>query len=184
MADEKLYERVAGERRRLRQVRQALTAATAQGAQGNVAYVPFYIAIADYFEAAMHRLHTQDVRMGELLRAKADLEIPENKQAMAELDERLAGNQAHLANMLTARAALKKSGRDALPQFEAAGGAYARYIVENMGHHPGSTNMAQALFTADDWAYMADVSVSDQQRERQLYDAVFAALPAGLELPE
>ena len=24
----------------------------------------------------------------------------------------------------------------------------------------------------------------DQQRERQLYDAVFAALPAGLELPE
>jgi len=40
------------------------------------------------------------------------------------------------------------------------------------------------LFTADDWAYMADVSLSDQQRERQLYDAVFAALPAGLELPE
>ena len=165
-------------------VRQALTAATTQGAQGNAAYVPFYIAIADYFEAAMHRLHTQDVRMGELLGAKADLEDPANRQAMAELDERLAGNQRHLGNMLTARAALQKSGRDALPEFEAAGGAYARYIVENMGHHPGSTNMAQALFTADDWAYMADVSVSDQQRERQLYDAVFAVLPTGLELPE
>jgi hypothetical protein len=184
MAEEQLYERVAGERRRLRQVRQALTAATAQGAQGNPAYVPFYIAIADYFEAAMHRLHTQDVRMGEMLRARADMENPENRQAMAELDERLAGNQAHLANMLSARVALKKAGHNALPQFEDAGGAYARYIVENMGHHPGSTNMAQALFNADDWAYMADVSVADQQRERQLYDAVFKLLPAGLELPE
>jgi hypothetical protein len=103
---------------------------------------------------------------------------------MAELEERLAGNQAHLANMLTARAALQKSGVAALSQFEGAGGAYARYIVEHMGHHPGSTNMAQALFTADDWVYMADVSVADQQREQQLFDAVFALLPAGLELPE
>jgi hypothetical protein len=184
MADAKLYERVAGERRRLRQVRQALTVATARGAQGDPAWVPFYIAIADYFEAAMHRLHMQDVRMGDLLRAKADMQNAANKQAMAELEERLAGNQAHLANMLTARAALQKSAVAALSQFEGAGSAYARYIVEHMGHHPGSTNMAQALFTADDWVYMADVSVADQQREQQLFDAVFALLPAGLELPD
>jgi hypothetical protein len=184
MADAKLYERVAGERRRLRQVRQALTAATAHGAQGNAAWVPFYIAIANYFEAAMHRLHTQDIRMGEILRARADMQNAANRQAMAELDERLAGNQAHLANMLTARTALQKSGAGALSQFETAGSAYARYIVEHMGHHPGSTNMAQALFTPDDWTYMADVSDADQQQERELFDAVFAVLPAGLELPE
>jgi len=184
MADAKLYERVAGERRRLRQVRQALTAATERGAHGNAVWVPFYIAIADYFEAAMHRLHMQDVRMGDLLRAKADMHSAANQQAMSELDERLAGNQAHLAKLLAARSALRKSGAAALGEFEAAGSAYARYIVEHMGHHPGSTNMAQAVFTADDWAHMADVSAADQQREQQLFAAVFAAVPKGLELPD
>ena len=44
--------------------------------------------------------------------------------------------------------------------------------------------MAQAVFSAEDWAYMADVSKADQLREQQLFDAVFAAVPAGLELPD
>ena len=100
---EKLFERVAAERRRLREVRQALTVATAPDTYSNETFVPFYIAIAEYFEAAMGRLHAQDIRMGEMLDSKADMAAPENKQAMAELDERLAGNQLHLKKMLAAR---------------------------------------------------------------------------------
>jgi len=180
-----LYERVAGERRRLREVRQALTAATDQGARGDKAYVPFYIAIADYFEATMARLHAQDIRMGELLDKRADLSTPENKKAMAELDDRLTGNQRHLKKMLAARDALKAEGKEALDQFEKAGGDYAAFIVANMGHHPGTADLAQAFFTPDDWAYMADVSEADQLREKQLHAAVFAAWPqSSLPLPE
>jgi len=183
MADE-LYERIAGERTRLREVRQALTAATEQGANGDAAYVPLYIAIGDYFEAAMQRLHDQDIRMGKMLDEKADMAMPENKQAMAELDERLAGNQLHLKKMLAARDALGSNGAAALGQFESAGGAYAAYIVANMGHHPGSTNLAQKFFTADDWAYMADASEADQLRERQLHENVYATKPDNVVLPE
>ena len=67
-----------------------MTEAVAQGAKGNDAYVPFYIAIGDYFEAAMERLHTQDIRMGDMLRDKADLDDPDNLQAMAELEDAVA----------------------------------------------------------------------------------------------
>ena len=180
-----LYERIAGERRRLREVRQALTAATDQGAKGDSAYVPFYIAIGDYFEATMRRLHDQDIRMGELLDKRADLSTPENKQAMVELDERLSGNQRHLKKMLAARDVLRSDGAAALDQFESAGGDYAAFIVANMGHHPGTADLAQAVFSTDDWAYMADVSEADQVLEQQLHAAVFTAWPHNsLEMPE
>ena len=179
-----LYERVAAERRRLREVRQALTQATTQGCGGNADWAPFYIAIGDYFEAAMRRLHDQDIRMGDLLREKIDLSQPDVQKAMAELDERLAGNQRHLKAMLAARNALHGDPQGALAEFEAAGKAYADYIVANMGHHPGSTNLAQEHFSQEDWAHMADVSEADQAREEQLHAAVFAAVPDDLELPQ
>ena len=95
-----LRERIAGERRRLRKVREALSAAVTQTSRGDEAYIPFYLAIAAYFEAAMERLHTQDVRMGDLLREKADMDNPENQQVLGELDRRLKGNQVHLKKFL------------------------------------------------------------------------------------
>ena len=54
-----------------------------------------------------------------------------------------------------------------------------------MGHHPGTADLAQAFFTPDDWAYMADVSEADQLREQELHAAVFSAWPqTSLPLPE
>ena len=82
-----LRERIAGERRRLRKVREALSAAVAQTSRGDEAYIPFYIGIADYFEAAMERLHTQDVRMGDLLREKADMDDAENQRVSLSIRE-------------------------------------------------------------------------------------------------
>jgi len=175
-----LNERIAEERRRLREVRQTLTAATKQKANGDSAFVPFYIAIGDYFEATMKRLHRQDVRMGDMLRDKADMDDADNLKAMAELGERLKGNQEHLEKLLEARDALKSNGEAALEQFEQAGSDYSDFIINNMGHHPGSTNLAGKLFTPEDWAYMADVSPEDQAREEQLFGRVFAGLPAAL----
>ena len=180
---EGLYERVAAERRRLREVRTALSAATAQGAQGAADWVPFYIAIGDYFEASMARLHEQDIRMGHMLRDKADMEDSDNITALQELDDRLSGNQEHLQKMLAARDALQSDGAAALDQFEAAGGAYAAFIVANMGHHPGTANLAGELFSADDWEHMTLASEEAREREAQLHADVFAAVPAALEMP-
>lgn len=175
-----LRERIAGERGRLKQVRQALTAAAAKPSAGGEDRSEFYMAIGDYFEASMDRLHEQDIRLGDMLRDKADMTTADNQQALAELDERLSGNQMHLKNMLAARDDLRSSGASAQVQFESAGGAYARYIVENMGHHPGTTDLARELFSMEDWEYMAFASEEAQAREQQLHAHVFQCVPSDL----
>jgi len=178
-----LMERVAGERRRLRQVRQSLTAATDKKSGGDATWGPFYLAITEYFEASMERLHEQDIRMGKMLRDKIDMEDPDNLEALEELDRRLTGLQAHHEKLLAARDALQAGEADGLDRFEEVGGAYASYMMNNMGHHAGTANLAGDHFSQEDWEHMTMVSEAAQQREQELHAKVFALLPAGLELP-
>ncbi len=178
-----LRERVAAERRRLRSVRQKLSAAVAQTSGGEESYVPFYIAIADYIEAAMERLHAQDIKMGDMIREKVETVDENVKQALAELDERLAGNQEHLQRFLEASEALKREGAAAIERFEAVSKAYTDYITANMGHHGGTTDLAAKLFSTDDWEYMAGVTDEDMQREKELYAHVEETTPDDLEVP-
>ena len=179
-----LRERVAAERRRLKSVRQALSAAVAQGANGDAAYVPFYIAVADYIDAAMHRLHIQDVRMGEMIRSKLGTLDATAEQALSELGERLDGNQRHLHQLLQARQVLQQAGAAGLPQFEQVSRDYVNFITANMGHHGVTTDLAQKLLSMDDWAYMAGITEQETRREQALYDQVFAVVPKSLKLPE
>jgi hypothetical protein len=183
MPEVPLNERVANERRRLKSVRQALSAAVAKGAGRDPAYLPFYAAIGDYIETAMRRLHTQDVRMGELIRRKLGRLTDSQNQALAEMDERLAGNQRYLKTFLAAHDALRASGATALPAFEAASRDYTHYITTNMGHHGPSTALARDLLTGEDWAWMAGITAEETRREEELHDRVFATLPASLVLP-
>ena len=175
-----LMEHIQSERRRLKEVRQALSSAIAEPAQKDESYVPFYIAIGDYLEAAMDRLDTQDVRMGDLLRSRVSKADQEAQTALEELEDRLAGNQAHLKRFLEARDCLKTKGSDALDKYEAASRAYTDYITSNMGHHGGSTSLASQHFSEDDWVYMANISDQDIARERDLFNIVFANVPEGL----
>jgi hypothetical protein len=183
MGQAPLQERVANERRRLKSVRSALSAALERGAGGDASYIPFYLAVAAYMEAAMHRLHIQDVRMGDMIRSKIGTPDPAARPALTELDERLAGNQRHLHAFIEAGKALQTEGVSALGRFEQVSREYTGYITANMGHHGGSTNLAQKHLTMDDWAYMAGITEEETRREQALYERVFAAVPKGLELP-
>ncbi len=179
-----LRERVANERRRLKSVRQALSAALAQGAHGDASYVAFYVAAADYLDAAMHRLHIQDVRMGEMIRSKLGGTLDANAQeSLAELAERLGGNQVHLQKLLKSRDLLKQQGAGQLAQFEQVARDYTNFITANMGHHGTTTDLAQSLFSVDDWAYMAGITDEENRREQSLYEQAFAAVPKTLKLP-
>ncbi|MCL4720672.1 MAG: hypothetical protein KJ041_01710 [Gammaproteobacteria bacterium] len=175
-----LRERVAGERRRLKSVREALSAAVARTSGGDAAFVPFYGAVADYIEAAMARLHEQDVRMGVMLRASPESKDAAGQQALRELDERLAGNQAHLQAFIAAARQLAARGTAAVDDFERVSRAYTDFIVANMGHHGATTELAARVFSTTDWERMAHVSEADTRREEELYSAVFSRLPASL----
>lgn len=184
MSNPPLRERVARERRRLKSVRQALSAALENGARGNPAYLPFYIAEGDYIEAAMHRLHIQDVRMGEMIRSRLGTPLNADAQrALDDLDTRLGENQRHLRALIVARDALRAQGAAAVGEFERVARAYTAYITANMGHHGAITELAQKLFSIDDWTYMAGVTEAEMSLEQELYDQVFAALPAGVTAP-
>lgn len=184
MAEMSLGERVANERRRLKSVRQALSAALERGSRGEAPYVPFYLAVADYIETAMHRLHIQDVRMGDIIRKRLGGTLnPSQAQALGELDERLEGNQQYLKNFLGARDALQERGAAAIGAFEEASRAYTNFITTNMGHHGATTDLARQLMTQDDWAFMASLTDEETRREQVLYDRVFAVVPPTLPLP-
>lgn len=183
MGELPLRERVANERRRLKSVREALSAALAQGARGDASFVPFYAAIADYIEVAMHRLHIQDVRMGAMIRQKLGTPDAAAAKGLGELDERLAGNQRHLGALKEAHGALLSEGASALARFEQVSRDYTSYITSSMGHHGATTDLARNLFSLDDWAYMAGISEDETRREKTLYESVFAAVPSGLQLP-
>ncbi len=179
-----LREKIGNERRRLRKVRQALSAALENTSGGSEEFVPFYIAIANYFEASMGRLHAQDVKMGEMLKEKLGDSDPRVQEALKELDDRLSGNQEHLNNFLQSRQELESSGAGGLENFEKVSRAYTDYITSNMGHHGATTELAGANFSQDDWVYMAGITDADMEREQALFDAVFKTRPAGLEVPE
>ncbi len=173
-------EQIAGERRRLKSVRQLLSTAVARKSSGNQSFVPFYIALGDYMEASMSRLHAQDVKMGDMIRRKLVTLDDQARQALDELHERLTGNQAHLTVFSAAKSALQSEGADALDRFEQASAAYTGYIVANMGHHGATTGLAAKLFTEADWSYMAGSTEAETALEQQLYTRVYALLPAVL----
>jgi len=173
-------EQIAGERRRLKSVRQLLSAAVARKSGGHPSFVPFYIALADYMEASMGRLHAQDVKMGDMIRRKLVTLDEEARQALDELHERLTGNQAHLTVFSAAKSALQSEGADALERFEQASAAYTAYIVANMGHHGATTELAAKLFSEADWSYMAGSTGAETALEQQLYARIYTLLPAAL----
>lgn len=176
-----LRERVAGERRRLKSVREALTAAVARKSGGDSTFVPFYLAVSDYMETSMGRLHAQDVKMGDMIREKLGKLDAAADKALKELDARLAGNQELLRAMVAEKHRLEKDGSaENLARFEAAGAAYTQYIVSSMGHHGATTDLAGRLFTQEDWEYMAGVTDEETRTEQRQYARVFDALPASL----
>ncbi len=177
-----LMEHIRNERKRLREVREALSQALAEPGARDESFVGFYVAIADYIEAAMDRLDTQDVRMGDMLRSRVSNSDADAQTALQELDERLAGNSAHLRRFLDARDCLKTKGVSAIEKYESAARAYTDYITSNMGHHGGSTDLARHHFSEDDWVYMANIKDEDIDREQSLFNTVFSQAPESFEI--
>ncbi len=172
-----LMERVGNERRRLRTVRQNMMAAVERKASGDEAYIPLYIAAADYIEATMARLHKQDVRMGDMIREKVETVDTGVEQALQQLSDRLSGAEAHLKPFLAARDALRKEGKAALESFEKSARVYSDFIVANMGHHGPTSDLSAKLFSTSDWEYMAGITGEEEKREADLFERVESSLP-------
>lgn len=172
-----LQERIGNERRRLRLVRLKMVAAIEDEVQGDETYVPFYVAVADYIDATMQRLHEQDVKMRDMIVEKVGEVDNSVEQALGELDARLEGAKAHLKPFLEARDALTDKGVEALESFEKIGKEYSDFIVANMGHHGATANLAAKLFSPGDWEYMAGITDEQQAQDENLFQRVVELAP-------
>lgn len=172
-----LQERIGNERRRLREIRMNMLAAIEQKANGDESFVPFYIASADYIDATMERLHEQDVKMGDMIREKADPAEDNIDEAIGQLEARLQGAKEHLKPFLAARDELREKGAAALDLFEHAGRVYSDFIVANMGHHDASSELSAKLFSPADWEYMANITDDEVAKEQKLFERAAACKP-------
>jgi hypothetical protein len=170
-------ESIMNERGRLRTAHEMLKAALALDGRDE-SFVPFYLAVADYMEISMGRLHDQDIRMLDRLGAAMAPLDAESEQIIAEVHRRLEGNQAYLAQFLACRSALREDGTPAVDKFEEVSAAYIDFIHENMGHHAPSTDLARQHLTEDDWVEMADLDESYFVKERALYESVLQTRPS------
>ncbi len=172
-----LMERIANERRRLRFVRQRMAAGLEAKANGDEAYVPFYVAVADYIDTTMQRLHEQDVKMGKMILEKVDEVDDAVEKALGELEERLEGAKAHLDPFLAARDELRERGAAALDKFEVVAKEYSDFIAANMGHHGATNDLCAKLFSPADWEYMAGITDEQQTQDAELFQRVMKSSP-------
>jgi len=184
-----LQERMGGERRRMRAVRLKLSAAIAQSTSGKTDWAPFYVAVGDYMEASMGRLHAQDIKMGDMIREKAATVDDNLNKALSTMAKRLIGLEQRLKRMLAARDSLRSSVAADLSEFENAARELTEYILGNLGkgglgHDGGGLNsLAAKLFSPEDWEYMANITDEEMAREVELFEKVDATTPPDLELP-
>lgn len=170
-------ESIMNERGRLRTAHEMLKSALDLDVRDE-SFAPFYVAVADYMEISMGRLHDQDIKMlAKLSEAMAPLD-PETEEVVAEVHRRLEGNQAHLAKFLDCRSALRREGMSAFDLFEDVSAAYIDYIHNRMGHHAPSTDLARQHFTENDWVEIADIDDSYFAKERALYESVLQTRPS------
>ena len=175
-----LQERIGNERRRLRAIRQNMVAAIEKKAEGDETFVPFYVASADYIDTTMARLHEQDVKMGDMIREKADPVKDDIEKAIGQLEARLQGAKDHLKPFLAARDELKEKGTAALEKFENAAKEYSDFIVANMGHHDATSDLSAKLFSLADWEYMAGITDDEVAKEGNLFERAAACTPDSL----
>lgn len=178
--DRSAIESIMGERGRLRTTHEMLNTAL-NVEQRDDSFIPFYIAVGEYMEAAMGRLNSQDVKMLDRLASKVDMDDPENAEVIAEVHRRLGGNRVHLKKYIACRDALVRDGAPAVAAYEESSRDYIDYIHNQMGHHAPSTDMARAVFEEADWVEIADIDDAYFEKERELYAAVFATRPESVD---
>jgi hypothetical protein len=167
------------ERRRQMQVRAALMAGLAQPGAPGPARAAFLLACGEYLVASLTRLDAQDMAILTRLRAR----VP---AAEAEVHEGLAALEARQAQARAATAAFAetidryRAGRLDAAAFEAAVRDFAALIQGMMAprRNPYERH-TDALFTAADWAAIADADPQALARETHLFAHVRAAAPAG-----
>jgi hypothetical protein len=165
--------RIGFERRRQMQVRAALMA----GLKSNATAI-FLHACAEYLVDSLTRLDAQDMGISDRLKARVPRSEIEVHAGLAALDERQARARAATADFSRAVAAYRGGG--AAETFHASVRGFANLIQSMMAPRRNPyERFTDALFTADDWAAIADATPHAVAEEARLFARVKELAPPG-----
>jgi len=170
--------RLRKERKRLETVRKAFTKAVSDGARGEEAYIHFYVAVSNYIQQAMHKLHEQDYTLLKLIEEKADLEHLNTSLVIDDVYDKLANSKLLLEEFVIKSEAIDPINIDT---FEEIGQRYTDYIQQRMGHHPPTTELADKLLSETDWQTVANFNEQSIQTEEKLFDQVVKTAPDNIQ---
>lgn len=170
--------RLRKERKRLQTVRKAFTKAVHDGMRGEDAYIGFYVAVSNYIQEAMHKLHEQDYTLLKLIEEKADVEHLDASLILDDVYDKLANSKMLLEELITKSEAIDETSIDT---FEEIGQRYTDFIQERMGHHPPTTELADKLLSDEDWRTVANFDDHSIQTEERLFDEVVKNAPDNIQ---
>lgn len=170
------------ERRRQIQIRKAFEAGLELQEADRAGLTEFYLACGAYIVFSMDRLHYQDQVIHDLLAERIPPDDVDAHDRLAVLNERQGKSREMVETFRQAVEDLNETGSDGRAPFESASHAFTAAFTSLMAPRK---NPFQAhtddLFTDADWELVAGVTDESMEAEKNLYKAVQASAPAGID---
>ena len=180
MSDANSY--IRRERQRMVQVRRALARAVEGNRDQAQDLTPFYNACAAYISYAQGRVHSQDQRIADTLKAGVPADQTDDHARIDELIKRLQMSRELSVQFASAAQELRDKGGSQQKKFEKATETFFTEVTKALGSQRNPlSDLTDKVMTPADWQRIVDVTDDIVAQEETLFDQVRGSAPAGLD---
>ncbi|TDI65583.1 MAG: hypothetical protein E2O89_02435 [Alphaproteobacteria bacterium] len=180
MSDANSY--ISQERRRMVQVRRALARAVDGNRDQPQDLTSFYNACAEYIVYAQGRVHSQDQRIADRLKAGVPADQVDGHGRIDELIKRLQISRDLSAQFASAAQELRDKGAAQQKDFQEATETFLTEVTKALGSERNPlSDLTDQVMSSDDWRQVADATDDIIAQEETLFAQVRASAPAGLD---
>jgi len=169
------------ERMRMAQVRKAFGAALKNQAYENGDLKTFYVACTRYLEMALNRLHAQDQRIVDMLRARVAADDEASQKLLTDFDSSLRASRKALGDLLQALEQYEHKARTSTQDYETAAHRFMDVFLNILAaRRHSSQHLEETHFDVSDWETVAGVTPRSLARERELFSQTCQTAPPDL----
>lgn len=180
MSDANSY--IRQERRRMVQVRRALARAVDGNRDQPQDLTSFYNACAEYILYAQGRVHSQDRRIADRLKAGVPADQVDDHARIDELIKRLQMSSDLSSQFAIAAQRLRSNGPAQQKDFQEATETFFTEVTKALGSERNPlSDLTDQVMSSDDWQQVASVTDDITAQEETLFAQVRASAPAGLD---
>ena len=166
------------ERMRMAQVRKALGQALEQRPGPDGAAKLFYFACTRYLEMALNRLHAQDQRIIDKLRARVAAEDEASHALLSDFHSSLEASRKALRELLQALQAYQQDTGASREDYENAALRFMDVFLNILAaRRHSSLHLEEQYFDLSDWEAVAGVTSASLALERELFSQACEVAP-------